>query len=102
MRHATGNFHILNGTHHLGFGFFECLSTFVRDDPGNLIVICLEQITQLEQVLHTVLDRSSAPGREGFTRRVCCTIHIRPAADGCLCNCLSCCRVDHIQAFVCS
>ena len=46
----------------------------------NFIAIGFEQIAQFEQILHTVLDGSSPPGRERLAGSLRRRVHIRLAA----------------------
>ncbi len=73
-RHAAGDFHILIGADHLGFGFFEGLAAFIGDELRDLIPVGAQQIPQLEKILHAILDRGSSPGRESFAGSLCRSI----------------------------
>jgi hypothetical protein len=59
--HTAGNFDIFVGANHFGFGFFKGLACFVGDELRYFIAILAHEISQLEQILHAVIDRHAPP-----------------------------------------
>ena len=64
-RNAAGDFDVLDGAAHLGFGFGEGLAVFLGDDARDVVDVIFEQHLQLEQRLDAVFGRSAAPFGEG-------------------------------------
>lgn len=61
VRHPASNFDVLEGTYHFGFGFFKRFAAFIGDELGNLIMIGTHEVTQFEEILHTIIDRHTSP-----------------------------------------
>ena len=67
---AAGDFDVLDGAAHLGFGFAEGLAVFLGDDAADLVEVIFEQQLQLEQRLDAVFGRRAPPGGIGSGRGV--------------------------------
>jgi len=72
---AAGDFDVLDGAAHFGFGFGERLAVFLGEDAADVIEVIFEQHLQLEERLDAVFWRSAAPFGESRGRSFDGAVH---------------------------